>query len=444
MEASPELTSAQRPVGASAGGSDRGWRRPFPSHWFARDLLFAGCCLVVGLVDIESELSLGLLPGQHVGFEVGTVLPLAIACASLAVRRAAPEVAVCVAAAVWLITAEVSPGLSGAVSLQFVYLAVFYSAIAWAPQHNRALQVVCAALVVIGCWNIWKLLPSGQPVPSRGPWSGEMSRIIYTVVINGIYFAVAIGIGVLSWRAARREAQLSAQTSTIARQALALQDNAVNQERLRLARDLHDVHAQHIWEISLHAARVRQLRERDADVGPALQDLDEATRQSAEQLRNVVVALRHTSEQTPEELPGLGDLPALAESFCAEELRVVLDAAGVTHAVPSALEVSVYRVVQESLSNVRSHSTADTVRVTVFTGAAGRNAHVDLVVQDNGRPRPGTGGTGAGLIGVRERVQAHGGTAQIGVVDEGFEVRIKLPFLIPAVDHRGQAQEVGR
>ena len=133
---------------------------------------------------------------------------------------------------------------------------------------------------------------------------------------------------------------------------------------------------------------------------------------------------------------GIGDLPALVADVSGQGLSVSLDvveaqedAAG---RLPRGIGLAVYRTVQEALTNVRRHSTADTVSVVVRVDEAHPRAYAEVEVVDNGRPRHGTSGSGLGQLGIRERAATHDGQVDIGPrVTGGYRVRVRYPLGTP-------------
>ena len=130
-------------------------------------------------------------------------------------------------------------------------------------------------------------------------------------------------------------------------------------------------------------------------------------------------------------------MPALVEEVATAgvqlECRVVEDSPGAVAAVPAPVGLSLYRTVQEALSNIRRHSTASAA--TVFVRVDRRpepgfaHGYAEVEVLDDGRPRSGSSGTGLGLLGVRERLAAHGGVSEIGPrVTGGYRVRVRMPL----------------
>jgi signal transduction histidine kinase len=190
---------------------------------------------------------------------------------------------------------------------------------------------------------------------------------------------------------------------------------AVAEERLRIARDVHDVVGHNLSLIAMKAAVANHL---DTEREAALHTIEKVSRGALEEVRTVLGALRDT------EPPGAADLDRLVEQTRAAGIAVTLDRADLT-SVPAALRVSAYRILQEALTNVRRHAAATRCRIAV-TAAPGA---LTLTVVDDGAG-PGAGSAPShGLAGMRERVARHGGTLSVGPEQGGgYAVRATLPM----------------
>ena len=130
---------------------------------------------------------------------------------------------------------------------------------------------------------------------------------------------------------------------------------------------------------------------------------------------------------------GVGDLPSLVAEVdgqgLAVSLAVVEEQDGAAARLPRGLGLAVFRTVQEALTNVRRHSTADTVSVVVRVDESQPGGYAEVEVVDNGRPRHGTSGSGLGQLGIRERAATHEGQVDIGPrVTGGYRVRVRYPL----------------
>jgi signal transduction histidine kinase len=197
-------------------------------------------------------------------------------------------------------------------------------------------------------------------------------------------------------------------------------------ERLRIARELHDVTSHAVGVMVLQAAAAETLRERDpAAARQALQVVGTTAEQALAELEMMFDLLESGAIGNP----GLAraahePLPVLIERLRGAGLDITLQ----LPPVPPQLDDTVYRIVQESLTNVVRHSDAHSVRVTVTVDDHTINV---LVVDDgheNGDGDGDTSGMRFGLVGLSERVHAVGGTFQAGRCDGGFSVEATLPF----------------
>lgn len=197
-------------------------------------------------------------------------------------------------------------------------------------------------------------------------------------------------------------------------------------ERSRIARELHDVIAHSLSMIVVQAAAERRTlvdpRSSTADV---LRTIEDAGRQAMTEMRRLLGVLRRTDEpalQAPQ--PRLQDLDLLVDQFRASGLLVELCTQGDPRILSPGIELSAYRIVQESLSNVLKHAGSARAKVAIRY----EPAQVELEISDDGQgPIPGSAG-GHGVVGMRERVALYGGTLEAGPATHGgFRVHAVLP-----------------
>lgn len=205
----------------------------------------------------------------------------------------------------------------------------------------------------------------------------------------------------------------------------------VAEERLRIARDLHDVVAHHIALVNVQAGVAAHVMDKRPDQAKqALAHVREASRSALNELRATVGLLRQSGdpEAPTEPAPGLAVLDALVETVRRAGLPVeVACATGDGPPLPAAVDLAAYRVIQEALTNVRKHA-GPGAKAEVSVVRVGATAEV--MVLDNGRGNPDGGGEGGGhgLLGMRERVTALGGTLAAGPrYGGGFRVHAILP-----------------
>ena len=206
----------------------------------------------------------------------------------------------------------------------------------------------------------------------------------------------------------------------------------VTAERMRIARDLHDVVAHHLLLANIQAGAVsRMLPARPGEAGKIAVELTGATSSALRELKATVGLLRHSDDR---DLPldataGLAGLPELAASFRHAGLTVTLVTEGTARPLSAGTDLTAYRIVQEALTNVTKHAAVDTAEVRLTY----RAASLLVAVTDDGDAgrvtnSPTTQG-GYGLIGMRERARSAGGRIRMGQrARGGFEVVAELPY----------------
>jgi signal transduction histidine kinase len=198
--------------------------------------------------------------------------------------------------------------------------------------------------------------------------------------------------------------------------------HAVAEERVRIARELHDVVAHTLSVIVLQAGAGRRLApDRAASV---LGGIEQLGREALGDMRRLFGILRTDPERQHEPQPSLRGLPELADRVRAAGLAVDVRTEGEARPLPPGVDLSAYRIVQEALTNTLRHAGAGRAEVVVRYGGAG----VEVVVLDDGRGPAANGSAGHGLAGMRERVGMFGGELEVGAREGGgFRVRALLP-----------------
>jgi signal transduction histidine kinase len=251
---------------------------------------------------------------------------------------------------------------------------------------------------------------------------------------------VALGVVVFSltpWlvgQALRRERARTDQLRVLAAELEAERDKrartAVEAERGRIARELHDIVAHAISVMAVQAdAAVKLL---GLDPPRALQPLEtiqHTARGALAEMRQLVGLLRDSSEEPPRgPQPGVANLSSLVEDAQRSGLPVTFEVTGEVLPLPASHELAAYRIVQEGLTNVRKHAGAAHARVTIaFTPE-----RLDVQIRDHGQTRgsPEPGG-GYGLLGIAERVHLLGGELNAGYADHGgFLLHARLPLTV--------------
>lgn len=205
------------------------------------------------------------------------------------------------------------------------------------------------------------------------------------------------------------------------------------EDRVRLARELHDIFGHAMAAISVQAgAALHVARTRPDQTVTALEVIKKLSDEGLAEARPLFARLRAVDQGSGCEFdpadqskPGLDDLEALVESARADGLRVEVDARGTPQALPPPTGLAAFRIVQEALTNVRRHARASEVRLTIDH----RPGRLELKIRDNGVGGAGQASSGGhGIAGMRERVASVGGRFRAGsAAGGGFEVACTLP-----------------
>ena len=202
---------------------------------------------------------------------------------------------------------------------------------------------------------------------------------------------------------------------------------AVKEERLRIARELHDVVAHSLSMISVQStAGAHVIEEKPEEARRALAAISEASHSALDEMRRLLGVLRdddYDASRVP--MPGLKDLPSLLDQIRSAGPSVDSEMRGEPVELAPGLDLTAYRIVQESLTNVVKHARAKRARVILSYGPK------DFVIEvvDDGRAGSSNGRGGLGIEGMRERVALYGGTLEAGPLSEGgYRVEARIPL----------------
>jgi signal transduction histidine kinase len=239
----------------------------------------------------------------------------------------------------------------------------------------------------------------------------------------GEAFASVLTLGATAWlgRASRLRVDLAEARAQAAEEAARRRSS---EERLRIARELHDIVGHTLGTIAVQAGVGKHLIATEpGQAADALDNIARISRSSLDEVRAVVATLRE-GEPSYHPAPGLADLPELVETARTAGLTVRLTLPDDVEAIPRQTGVAVYRITREALTNVVRHAHASAASVQVTR----RNGLVEVAIRDDGSGR-GAGSTpGLGITGMRERAEALGGTLSAGpATGGGFLVTASLP-----------------
>ena len=248
------------------------------------------------------------------------------------------------------------------------------------------------------------------------------------LVVTMLSLGAAWGVGA-SVRLRRRQLELLQEREVLREQARRdAAQRAVADERLRIARELHDVVAHSMSVVAVQSAMAAQvLQNRPQLAADALAAISTSSRDALAELRRLLGVLR-SGDDAPDDLApaaGLAELPALAERVREAGVAVDLAVTGDPAAVPTGAGLTAHRIVQEALTNtVRHAGPGSRARVSVAVGAGCLT--VEVVDDGAGTPVAGPVGSGRGLVGMRERVEVFGGELDAGPGGGGWRVAARL------------------
>ncbi|MEU7636058.1 MULTISPECIES: sensor histidine kinase [unclassified Streptomyces] len=389
-----------------------------PKQWLRAWPWMAGPAVAVSCFTLSAPVALGT--AYYRGISIAWCLgSLALACAPLVVRTRwpIPVVAVTLAVNVAQTFLFSFPGAS------LIPAGVAVHAAALRADRRSAWRVgACAAAVLVTATLI------SDP--------GLDSLWQHLALVAGMGLAAASGDATRSRRQLLASAVERAERAERTREEEA--HRRVTEDRLRIARELHDVVAHHITLVNAQAGVAHHLmRTEPAHAYQALERIRDTSRTALDELRATVGLLRYgeTPDAPREPAPGLADLDGLLNSFRQSGLDVTLKRTGRAGELPSITDLTAYRIIQEALTNTRKHAGAVTARVHLDHRTDG----LRITVEDDGRgtpetssgegARPGPAGTGHGMIGMRERANAAGGTLTAGPTPTGgFRIHAELPL----------------
>lgn len=403
----------------------KGWQIPGVGFLPAVDVLVGVLVALAvgagGLLLAALQVSLDTLGAA----DVIVVMVLAVA---VSFRRVVPIASAAVMTLVWIIGTYTTPYVATNWVSTLAFFFSYYSLMVWVRTRRIAWGSMLAVFVVIMGW-VAVMVAFGRSLTEQlkiinpdGNGEGVIYLVLTYVIVNITFVVGAALVGQVSWLWARDLAEVRRQAATIERQRTQLAEQAVLDERLRIAREMHDSVAHHVSVVGIHAAGAR----RALDVGPglareALAIVESESREAVTEMRSLLGSLRAGDESRAR--LGLTDLDRLCDGQRRASVRLLR--VGDDSMVGPLLGHTCYRIVQESLNNVEGHSSATEVTVSVRCS----EDEVEVEVTDNGRPIRSAPSTGVGIVGMSERVEALGGTIEVGPRRVGgWRVRAVMPM----------------
>ncbi|MFB7663588.1 sensor histidine kinase [Kitasatospora sp. NPDC056138] len=353
---------------------------------------------------------------------VGSSLLVPLTAMPLVLRRRFPLAVLWTVLVATLLIRDYSPDIAYCAGI--VCIVAVYSAAVYSPHRVPMLLSLPVAAVVLVVLFMAAKLPHFP--------NGVVAVLVLVPVL-------AVAYEIRMWR--RRVEEGRARLSALEREQVEALKWAIEHERARIARELHDVVTHNVSVMVIQAGAARKIMDTAPDrAREALLAVETGGRAAMAELRQVMglLTMDHgddgdgegtgpaaTAELTPQ--PGLSRLEALVAGVRQAGLPVGLTVIGPQRAVPPGIELAAYRVVQEALTNTVKHASGASAAVTVEY--AGKHLRVE-VTDTGGRPAASaSAGSGRGLIGLRERLAVHGGTLRTGPrTRSGFRVEALIPL----------------
>ena len=311
--------------------------------------------------------------------------------------------------------------------ISYALLLAFFNAGAYGQQRLRNWVRGASFLLVIG-WLTYSIFfqQRGSDLPAQ-----TILYQISVVLLNVFLFAAAWWIGEVFRIRNQREVELQERTRQLEKERDENAHRAVMDERVRIARELHDVVAHHVSVMGIQAGAARRILKQQPDKAyDVLSQIEGSSRQAVAELQRLLGFLREENQIddiAPQ--PGLKQLELLVNRMRLAGLSVSVKKEGTEIPLPPGVDLSAYRIIQEALTNTLKHAGPVNADITIrYLPDA-----VELEIKDNG-PQVAQSETnpeikGRGLIGMRERVSLHGGEFFAGRLPEGgFLVKAKLPL----------------
>jgi signal transduction histidine kinase len=389
----------------------------------SRDVILAAAVTAYGLLAAFVRLGDGSV---YHGPRLPSAVLSVLVTGALVWRRTRPLVAL-----LWIFAVYVASFAVVRHDLQlvagFVVIVVLVASAGYHASRPEALG--CLA---VGLAGLAVLIPLE---PQLGGWTGA------------VFDTAFVALPWLAARELRRREDRAAALATQLALAQARQREILHQERARVARELHDIVAHSVSVILLQVGAARMRAPGQPGLAEPLHAAEASGRQALAELRRLLAVLTDVPAEGPDHAagewapeapqPSIATLGRLAGTVRAAGLDVDLAITGQVRPLPPGLELSVYRIVQEALTNVLKHARASRARVRVGYGP---DAVTVDVVDDGTAPAPGGAPAGHGLVGMRQRARVFGGTTTAGPAPGGgWQVRAELPAEPVPGDPPGEA-----
>ncbi|MEV8267790.1 histidine kinase [Microbacterium sp. NPDC076911] len=406
-------------------------RTPATPAELRSDAWLAGALLVGAIISAALGATAGLFGddtpsiGWAILFSAGLTVPLAF-------RRRTPEVAaIAVTIAFFIgVTARIPEFYVSNISL-FI---VVYSVGAWVDNRRRAFWVRTG--IIVGMF-IWLLVTTFQAATTdddgglsrEGLFSPFVAYMLIQFLVNAAFFGGAYYMGDRACASALDRTALEQRTRELEDERELTAAQAIALDRVGIARELHDVVAHHVSSMGVQAGAARTVLDADPVAArTAMLAVESSARAALDELRHLLETLRSPLDDSADSYTlAVHDLESLVAHARENGMPTALTVIGTPIQLPELVQLNIYRIAQEALTNARRHSGAS---ATADVRLRYDETAVELEIANSGRA-VATTRAGLGTLGMRERATASGGTIEIGPRPRGgFLVRVRIP--VPA------------
>ncbi|MCU1397305.1 MAG: histidine kinase [Acidimicrobiales bacterium] len=411
------------------------WTR---QHHAIVDCVLAVSLFAVGVLSVRViyDITVGTPSGFR--FATGVALVGLLTLPTAVRRRHAPLALVCVTASIVLYSVfGVTENTMGGTT---AFLAIFWVGAFCQPIVANWVRGVCIAVLLGDV--LWLVLV--REIDVANSKASVVLAGLLSVGANVFFFAAAWVVGDIARTSRLRAAELAVVNAELREAQTVIAEQSVLDERVRISRELHDVVAHHVSVMGVQAGAARRVMARSPEEAVrVLSNIEESSRQAVAEMHRLLGFLRRENDvgssgsgAAPQ--PGLSALDELTHALGRTGLSVSINVLGVEAALPAGIDLSVYRIVQEALTNALKHGGPGTIATVEI---ALRDGELTVAVTDDGRGRsnaragvePAPISTGHGLIGMRERTVLHGGTFHAGPLPgSGFAVTATFPIVVGA------------
>ena len=415
-------------IGGDTGGELRPplMRRLRPGHWIGLDCLAAAAAAALLIDSVERQSPFfGMPRAAAVAIAACVALPVTV-------RRLWPRTALGV-----ILAGTVAAGVAGFSTDPPVAVALVLYLVPLRLPRPAAVRLLAGTVITVAAVIVAQMCLVAV-TRHDSFWAATMAA---RLLASGLMLTAAWMIGYAVRQQRAYTAGLREQAERQAAQQVAEARRSITEERLRIARELHDVVAHGLSLIAVQAGVASYVMDaRPEEAARALSSIEQTSRGALAEMRTLLGVLRADEPPGLAPVPGLAALGQLTERASAAGVRVDVEIRGLRRQPPAGIDLAAYRVIQEALTNVVKHAAAGTCRVLLTYGDDDLTVEITDRGQGGfpGRPVPGrddggSGGSGGGhgIAGMRERVTMYGGQFEAGPLPgHGFRVAARLPLAV--------------